>query len=124
MGEDEAEASSDANQEGAGAFALKTNIWIRKDVLLVHFLNPEILVQENWKCERSVLNIDNILAWAAPWNTKKCPNIPIFVKTDRPDTADIRVKFEGIVLHIIILNPCNAGLAQVVHVGPWLGAKR
>ncbi len=93
MGEDEAEASSDANREGAGAYTTKTNIWIRKDVLFVHFLNPDILEQENWKCDRAVLNIDNILAWAAAWNTKKCPNIPEFKKTDRPDRADIRVKF-------------------------------
>ncbi len=95
MGEDEAEASSDANQEGAGAYALKTNIWTRKDVLYVHFLNPDILKQDDWKCEDGVLNIDNILAWAAAWNTKKCRNIPIFEKTDRPNEADIRVKFEG-----------------------------
>ena len=84
MGEDEDEALSDhdAKQEGASGFALKTNIWpAGKDVLFVHFLNPEILEQENWKCEYGALNIDNILSWAEAWNTKKCPNIPTFKKT-------------------------------------------
>ncbi len=96
LGEDEAKASGDANQEGAGAGALKTNIWpTGKDVLYVKFLNPDILKQENWKCGRAVLNIENILAWAAAWNTKKCLSIPIFENTDRADSADIRVKFEG-----------------------------
>ena len=95
LGEDEAKASSDTNQAGAGAGALKTNIWTGKNVLYVHFLNPDILKQENWKCGRAVLNIENILAWAAAWNTKKCLSIPIFENTDRADSADIRVKFEG-----------------------------
>ncbi|XP_064383869.1 uncharacterized protein LOC135332884 isoform X2 [Halichondria panicea] len=98
LGEDEDEALSDhdAKQEGASGFALKTNIWpAGKDVLFVHFFNPEILEQKKWKCEYGVLNIDNILSWAGAWNTKKCPNIPTFKKTDRPDRADIRVKFEG-----------------------------
>ncbi len=96
MGEDEAEASSDVNQEGADGFALKTNIWTKKDVLYVHFLNPDILEEDEWKCEDGVLNIDIVLALAATWNIKKCPNIPVFQKTDRPDRADIRVKFAGI----------------------------
>ncbi|XP_064383865.1 uncharacterized protein LOC135332883 isoform X3 [Halichondria panicea] len=95
LGEDEDEASSDASQEGASGFALKTNIWTGKDVLFVLFLNPEILEQEKWKCEGSVLNIGNILAWAEAWNTNKCPNIPTFKKTERPERAHIRVKFAG-----------------------------
>ncbi len=96
MGEDEAEASGDANQEGAGGFALKTNIWpAQTNVLYVKFLNSKILKEENWKCGRAVLSIETILAWAAAWNTKKCPKIPIFENTDRADSADIRVKFEG-----------------------------
>ena len=95
LGEDEDETSSDANQDGASGFALKTNIWTGKDVLFVHFLNPEILEQEKWKCEGSVLNIGNIVSWAEAWNTNKCPNIPTFKKTERPERADIRVKFTG-----------------------------
>ena len=94
LGEDETEASS---QEGASGFALKTNIWpAGKDVLFVCFLNPEILEQEKWKCDYGVLNINIILSWAGAWVSRKCPNIPFFKKTDRPDSADIRVKFEGI----------------------------
>ncbi len=95
LGEDEAKASGDTNQAGAGAGALKTNIWTGKNILFVHFLNPDILKQENWKCGKAVLNIENILAWAATWNTKKCLSIPIFENMDRADSADIRVKFEG-----------------------------
>ncbi len=102
LGEDETEALRDANQEGAGGFALETNIWTGRDALFVHFLNPEILEQKKWKCDRGVLNIDNILSWAKAWNTRKCPNIPIFKKTDRPERADIRVKFEGIIWVVIL----------------------
>ena len=104
---DEAAASSDANQAGAGAYAQNSNIWTEKDVLNVHFLNPEILDQENWKCEYGVLNTTNILSWAAAWNTKKCPNIPIFKKTGRPESADIRVKFEEGTNYFKILNPSS-----------------
>ncbi len=89
MGED---GLSDANQKGINSYV---NFWAGKDVLYVYFLNPDILEQENWKYMGWILNIDMILAWAAAWNPKNCPNIPIFKKTDRADKADIRVKFEG-----------------------------
>ena len=120
MGEDETEASSDANQEGASGFALKTNIWTEKDVLFVHFLNPKILEQKKWENEYGVLNISNILSWAEAWNTKKYPNIPTFKKTDRPDRADIRVKFEGIIyMTVLNMNPCIVWHRWYILVHGW-----
>ncbi len=98
---DEAASSSDANQAGASAYAQNSNIWTEKDVLKVHFLNPDFPKQKKWRCEYGELNIDNIFGWAAAWNTKKCPNIPIFKQTGRPDSADIRVIFEEGILTIL-----------------------
>ncbi len=98
---DEAAASSDANQAGAGAYALNSNIWTRKDVLNVHFLNPDFPKQEKWKYEDGEFNISNILDWAAAWNTNMCPNIPIFKKTGSPESADIRVNFAKGILTIL-----------------------
>ncbi len=37
--------------------------------LKVHFLNPELLEKEKWKCGRAPLTINNVLDWAAVWNS-------------------------------------------------------
>ena len=39
-----------------------------RDRLKVHFMNPHVLVQENWKCGQSPLTTNIILSWAQYWN--------------------------------------------------------
>ena len=67
-------------------------MWGRRDVLFVHFLNPEIL--HGWKCGGAPLDVNNILGWAEAWNTKT-DSVPTFEETDSPKRADIRVTFGG-----------------------------
>ena len=91
----EVEGSGASRQEGSSAYALKTNLWVGRDRLKVHFLNPDVLKDEGWKCGKSLLNVTNILDWANYWNPSTSPGIPNFRQTDKQEEADIRVKFEG-----------------------------
>ena len=50
-------------------------------------------ILENWSVDRATMNVDNILGWAAEWNTQLAPNIPKFIKEDVIERADIRVSF-------------------------------
>ncbi|XP_064387065.1 uncharacterized protein LOC135335465 isoform X4 [Halichondria panicea] len=62
--------------------------------LKVHFLNPDILDNEHWKCGHAgPLTVDIILAWAAVWNSHAdhYPKISNYVAKRKK--AHIRVKF-------------------------------
>ncbi len=64
--------------------------------LKVHFLNPDILEDEHWKCGHAgPLTVDTILAWAAVWNspTSKYPRIAEGLATK--GNAHIRVEFRS-----------------------------
>ena len=39
-----------------------------RDPLKVHFMNPEVLENENWMCGRNLLTANTVLAWATFWN--------------------------------------------------------
>ncbi|XP_064390076.1 uncharacterized protein LOC135337974 isoform X3 [Halichondria panicea] len=71
-------------------------VWDVKQIseLKVHFLNPDILEKEHWKCGHAgPLTVDTILAWATVWNShaEKYPHIADELAT--ADTAQIRVFF-------------------------------
>ena len=71
-------------------------LWDVKQVpdLKVHFLNPDILDNEHWKCGHAgPLTVDIILAWAAVWNSHAdhYPKISNYVAKRKK--AHIRVKF-------------------------------
>lgn len=86
----------------AGAWVQTTKMWGRRDVLFIHFLNPEVL--QEWEVGDAAMNIDNILSWAEAWNNTLVPDIPTFEKTDSARKADIRVNFGGkgsIQLHVL-----------------------
>ena len=70
-----------------------SKLWGRRDVLFVHFLNPDVL--QGWKCGGAAMNINNILAWAGAWNTNKTPTVPEFEKAVSVEKADIRINFDG-----------------------------
>ena len=93
-------ASHDRPQGVAGAWVRISKLWKRRDVLFVHFLNPEVL--EEWTVDSATMNIDNILSWAGEWNNRLVPEIPTFEKTDSPLRADIRVRFDGKALAITL----------------------
>ena len=78
----------------AGAWMQTDKKWGQRDnPLKIHFLNPDVLEDENWMCGEGQMNIDNILAWARRWNNKAFPDIPNFGFTNSAEKAHIRVNF-------------------------------
>ena len=73
-----------------------SNLWAgyRDQPLKVHFLNPEVLVNESWTFDKNILTTDTILAWATYWNghAEQYPRIAITEATKQE--AEIRVKFD------------------------------
>ena len=68
--------------------------WEGKDVLRVHFINPEAISE--WKhYPREPITTTNILAWAAVWNNSYGSSIPTIEMANSIDESDIRVKFVG-----------------------------
>ena len=96
---DDDTSGEDIPEGAAGAWIQTSKMWRTRDQLKVHFLNPNAL--EGWKIGRAPMNVDNILAWAAEWNSALVPDIPTFVKTDSARMADVRVSFTR-KLHIIM----------------------
>ncbi len=88
---DDDEDGNDHPDNTAAAYVTTTKMWRRKTALRVYFMDEQIL--ENWSVDRATMNVDNILGWAAEWNTQLAPNIPKFIKEDVIERADIRVSF-------------------------------
>ena len=63
-----------------------TKIWKGREVLLVYFLNPELLQRHGR------LNVNKVLDWAKKWSVG---DIPKFERTISPESADITVEFGG-----------------------------
>ena len=66
-----------------------------REPLKIHFLNPDVLEREKWKCGRKVLTTDLILAWATFWNGN-ATHYPKLADLDATrDEAQIRVFFDS-----------------------------
>ncbi|XP_064387495.1 uncharacterized protein LOC135335838 [Halichondria panicea] len=62
--------------------------------LKIHFLNPDILEDEHWKCGHAgPLTVDTILAWAAVWNSHADNYPQIAEGLATKEKAHIRVEF-------------------------------
>ncbi len=89
-------ASSNIPTDAQGGVARYHLLWDVKQVpdLKVHFLNPEILNKEDWRCGHSdQLTVNNVLDWATVWNisAENYPRIADELATR--ENAHIRVKF-------------------------------
>lgn len=80
-----------------GAWMQTDKMWDRErdNPLKILFLNPEVLEDEQWMCGESLMNVDNVYAWARRWNSKALPHIPNFSMTNSAKKAHIRVRFGG-----------------------------
>ncbi|XP_064401872.1 uncharacterized protein LOC135347766 isoform X2 [Halichondria panicea] len=90
--DDEESDEDDTRIAGAaGAFLTKNKIWKGHEVLKVYFFNSRLL--DDWKCIGETMSVNTILAWAnGAWRSPLYDDIPKFVLTEFPQTANIRVK--------------------------------
>ncbi len=93
--DDEESDEDDTRIAGAaGAFLTKNKIWKGHEVLKVYFFNSRLL--DDWKCIGETMSVNTILAWAnGAWRSPLYDDIPKFVLTEFPQTANIRVKLSG-----------------------------
>ena len=63
--------------------------------LKVHFLNPEVLSAEKWKCGNDPLTITTILSWATYWNRPNQKYPEIANEKAKKEVAHIRVEFSS-----------------------------
>ncbi len=89
--------SSNIPIDAQGGVARYHLLWDVKQVreLKVHFLNPDILKKEDWKCgHASSLTVNNVLDWANVWNSH-ADNYPQIADELATKEAHIRVEFKS-----------------------------
>ena len=89
--------ASNIPTDAQGGVARYHLLWDVKQVpeLKVHFLNPEILMKDNWTCGHShdQLTANNVLDWATVWNNRADNYPQIADELATRETAHIRVEF-------------------------------
>ncbi len=95
--------------DAQGGVARYHLLWDVKQVskLKVHFLNPDILEKEHWKCgHASPLTVNNVLDWANVWNSHADNYPQIADELATREKADIRVEFRS-TFSLSCISLCN-----------------